>query len=50
LVCRWWRDLEIACHVRFGRRTAVEFGIVVDERQKLPLPRRVLWLIIQPSP
>ena len=41
---RWRRHPEIALHVSFRRREAVDLRVVVDEGEVLALLRRVLRL------
>ena len=38
---RGWRDLEVALYVRLGGGVPVELGVVVNEREVLPLLSRV---------
>src|SRR2546425_10356116 len=42
LVHRRSRDPKIALHICFGWRLTIEFGVVINERQVLPLTRRVI--------
>lgn len=37
LVHAWWSDLEVALHVLFGRRSAEDTAVSIDEGQVLTL-------------